>query len=529
MSEDYMNQKAMEQMSKGTDAVQTYLDSCEDPNKITSKNLMSSVKGQETKFIILDRNNKMIYPSSTDNQINADAIYNYFLNNYLDSYDAEETSLLNCEQISIDSQKFFISYEHINRNSKYQPQYIIAYQQVTNVVDLLTASKTMVLRMSIIYSLLFLFIMLIIIAPVISSIHLQCEHAEKIGNGEFDIAESESHLKEINMLNDSMNSMAQRLKEADEKEKIFFQNVSHELRTPIMSISGYAQGIKCKTFDDNEAAQIIMDESDRLSVLVNDILLLSKMDSQKQEAQFEKISAEEFCKDCQQEFTGIAQLHNIKLNLVLPEGPDTHYIIADGKLLMQAVSNILSNGMRYAHTNVTMAIASDEKYTTITISNDGQQFTEDELAHMFERFYKGNGGQYGIGLSIAQSAVEYMGGELSAQNIETGVQFVIQLVACMDMESAVGREMIKGIPDEIRKVVLSELNSIRPGIDYEKETRILEDEVLPASELVLFIFQINEAFDIEINSSDILPHNFNSVDAMVEFISGLLQLETSNQ
>jgi signal transduction histidine kinase len=87
--------------------------------------------------------------------------------------------------------------------------------------------------------------------------------------------------RELSNLGANMNIMANKLEQADIEQKTFFQNASHELRTPLMSIQGYAEGIKYDIFDEDQrsgAIDVIINETTRLTTLVENLLSISKMD-----------------------------------------------------------------------------------------------------------------------------------------------------------------------------------------------------------------------------------------------------------
>ncbi|MCL2096638.1 MAG: HAMP domain-containing histidine kinase, partial [Oscillospiraceae bacterium] len=110
-----------------------------------------------------------------------------------------------------------------------------------------------------------------------------CSFADEIGRGNFSRSEYSFKDRELIDLNERMNQTAAKLEKNDEDRKIFFQNVSHELKTPLMSVRGYAEGIKYKIFEDGKeldsAVNIIISESERLDNLVSDLLYVSKIDS----------------------------------------------------------------------------------------------------------------------------------------------------------------------------------------------------------------------------------------------------------
>ena len=98
-------------------------------------------------------------------------------------------------------------------------------------------------------------------------------------------------------------------------------------------------------------------------------------------------------------------------------------VSADPEKLEHAVSNLLTNALKYAKTEI--CITSDS--TILRIENDCEPITNDELKHLFDRFYTGRDGNTGIGLSIAKDLIELHGWKLTAQRTETGIAFVVCL------------------------------------------------------------------------------------------------------
>ena len=121
--------------------------------------------------------------------------------------------------------------------------------------------------------------------PLISSTQKLSRFAGRIAKGDFEPVKGKIRSKELSELGDTMNRMAYKLEESDVEQKTFFQNASHELRTPLMSIQGYAEGLKFGVFEDSKsrdnAIDVIIAETERLSGLVENLLSISKMDMSK--------------------------------------------------------------------------------------------------------------------------------------------------------------------------------------------------------------------------------------------------------
>lgn len=106
-------------------------------------------------------------------------------------------------------------------------------------------------------------------------------------------------------------------------------------------------------------------------------------------------------------------------------------VYGEEELLGKILENLLTNAIRYAKTTVTISVNSEEKQVAISVSDDGDGIDEKDLPHLFERCYKGRGGNFGIGLAIAHSAAEKMEGSLSAENrANGGAVFTLALRKC---------------------------------------------------------------------------------------------------
>lgn len=251
-----------------------------------------------------------------------------------------------------------------------------------------------------------------------------CDYAREIGKGEFIEVPIEKSTKEIYEFCTSLNQMSKRLDTYDKAQKQFLQNASHELRTPLMSIQGYAEGIENNVLKDYKmAAGIIRSESIRLNELVSELLTLSRIENQTYAMKTEKQNISHLILDNVQRIHGFAMKENIEIVLDLDENIEG---MVEENLFSQAITNMISNGIRYAKKNIKVSLWREEKQIKIKIADDGNGFLEEDLPHLFERFYKGRQGNFGLGLAIAQSAIEYMEGTVKAYN-ENGAVFLITL------------------------------------------------------------------------------------------------------
>lgn len=224
----------------------------------------------------------------------------------------------------------------------------------------------------------------------------------------------------------NINVMSEKLETYDKAQKTFLQNASHEFRTPIMSIQSYAEGIKYNVADTNEAAGIIIEESKRLTQLVENLLYLSRLDAIEESYYFATLDYNELLRSCAERMDMIAGCKNLKIDIL--ELEENISIIADEEKLSRAINNILSNCMRYARNTIKIkSEIIEEKTIRVTISDDGPGFESNELPNIFNRFFKGSKGNFGLGLAISKNVIEKHNGKITAENCETGAVFYIDL------------------------------------------------------------------------------------------------------
>lgn len=228
--------------------------------------------------------------------------------------------------------------------------------------------------------------------------------------------------EEFNDVAHTVQKMSVMIDRAEESQKHFFQNASHELRTPLMSIQGYAEGIQSGIINEKKASDIIIRESEKMSSLVDEILFLSKMDTDDLQMQYEKINLKELLYDCSWRIKSAADKNNIDISHHFDD--DLPMIDGDEKLLERAFVNILANAVRYAKSRIEIHCRKQDEFIKIQIQDDGKGISTEDLPHIFERFYKGHDGNTGIGLSITKDIIHKHQARISAEN-NSGAVFSI--------------------------------------------------------------------------------------------------------
>jgi len=203
-------------------------------------------------------------------------------------------------------------------------------------------------------------------------------------------------------------------------QKQFFENTSHELKTPLTSIRGYAEGIETGIITDYpKTGRVIAAQTEKMSRLIEEILCMAKLESGSVTLDKESVDLQAFLQDCLMPFEGAVLTKSLHVMLDLqPMTAD-----ADPEKLEHAFSNLLTNALKYARTEITISCGSGQ----IRIANDCEPLQGDEIHHLFDRFYTGRGGNTGIGLSIAKDLINLHGWKLNAEQTKNGIAFVVRL------------------------------------------------------------------------------------------------------
>lgn len=252
--------------------------------------------------------------------------------------------------------------------------------------------------------------------------------------------ETDSDIKELIDLTNALNDMKKELSKTEELQKDLMANISHDLKTPLTMIKAYAELIKDININNKEKTisnlDIIIEETDRLTNLVNDILTLTKVEND-----LEKLELEEF--DLIKIIEKIINHHNIYIEKdgykieFIHENIDKLIIKADQKKIEQVIYNLLNNALNYTGDNkiVIIEVKEENNYYKIMVKDSGKGIEKSEYDHIFDRYYrsKKNHKRYvygtGLGLSIVKNILllhNYDYGVTSKKNKGTTFYFKIK-------------------------------------------------------------------------------------------------------
>ncbi len=250
--------------------------------------------------------------------------------------------------------------------------------------------------------------------------------ARRITKGDFQARIDNRYRDEMGDLCDTINEMAAGLSEADRLKSEFISSVSHELRTPLTSIRGWGETLKLigtkdeETF--NKGMDIIVSESDRLSVLVEDLLDFSRL-------QTGRITVNRLRLDVIRELEGTLQVFEQRVSrmglaLIASDGCKNPYIMGDKNRLRQVFTNLIDNAIKYSEQGGEIRVESynDNGYVIIKVIDRGAGIPKEDIGRITQKFYKAKNATTGsgIGLAVAREIVELHSGTLSYQS-ELGV------------------------------------------------------------------------------------------------------------
>ena len=237
---------------------------------------------------------------------------------------------------------------------------------------------------------------------------------------------------EIDRLGANFNHMADRidqqmeaLMQTDAKRREMVANVSHDLRTPLTSLHGYLETLllKDETLSAQERRQyleVATAQSTRLTQLVSDLFELAKLDSSETVLSVEPFSLTELMHDIVHKFKLEAEKRDITIQPNFVKG--LPYAYGDIGLIQRVLDNLIENALRYtpAGGQITLSLASKSDNIVVKIADTGQGIPEEEIKHIFDRFYRlekdrtASGKNAGLGLSIAKRIIDLHGSHIEA-------------------------------------------------------------------------------------------------------------------
>lgn len=386
--------------------------------RMYSKELLSQAKvyirkgRPEASLLAMNSRMKLTYPKLADYETDTQGIYEVCRDLAAGRAFEGENPL----SASVGNRRYMFSLYETESSVNIRGKYLVGYVEIPDTKALLSYTGSLLAVIAGSLALLALAGAWFMADSISRHLRGLCIQARDIGKGCFEPSSARCPIAEIEDLKGELNKMAAELNQTEQRQVTFFQNASHELRTPLMSICGYAQGIQYNVFPDHsQAASVILSETMRMKELVDGILTISRLDSHDIALRAEDVLLADFIEEQLELLRGIGITESVSIECGLMQ-EDGNRVRADLSLLSKAFQNVVYNCARFAREKVTVSLAEEEGWSVIYVEDDGPGFREEELPHIFERFYKGEQGNFGIGLSITRTAMEYMGGRAEAGN-----------------------------------------------------------------------------------------------------------------
>ena len=335
----------------------------------------------------------------------------------------------------VNSDETFKSYKFINEDKhisallygiKLDNKTAFIYSNLEDISDFTILIKQQLMYVCIIGIFIAIIISIFLSNKITEPITKITKKAKKLGSGDTEVTFEESGIKEIDELSEALTQAQMEMVKTDELRRDLMANVSHDLKTPLTMIKAYAEMIRDISYKDhdkmNEHLGIIVDETDRLTVLVNDILDLSRMQSNADTLSIETFDLADDIKTIVNRYQIIKETEKYIINVEMPESIK---IKADKKKINQVIYNLINNAINYTGEDktVTVRVTKHKKYYLVEIIDTGKGIKGSEIPYIWNKYYKNDKNHQrnvvstGLGLSIVKEILELHGYEYGVKSV----------------------------------------------------------------------------------------------------------------
>lgn len=276
---------------------------------------------------------------------------------------------------------------------------------------------------------------IILANSIINPIKYLNKVAEKMGSGNLSVRSKIDSKNEIGQLSNTLNFMANEISRREQLKNEFISQVSHELRTPLTAIKGWTITLNNDETDKETLKlgfDIIEKETDRLSLMVEELLDFSRLINENVRLELKKINIGDFLKHIESFMAPRAKKEGINLEFITK---DDVSISIDSNRLKQVFINLIDNSLKFTEAggNIKFETFILDKNINFIIEDNGCGISEEDLPRVKEKFFKGknSNSKNGIGLSICDEIIKLHNGEFniySKLGIGTKVEIIIPLI-----------------------------------------------------------------------------------------------------
>lgn len=372
----------------------------------------SFYRNNETQVQILDNRGVVLYDSSASNEIGKELLNE----DVLEAKDGKQ-SVYNHKNESTNEEVLSLSYPLLSGEN--QTGILRLSSSMKKVNQKIRSDMLFYIIFGIIIIVLAFFVSLLsskrVIAPILDLIGV----SEKLAAGDFKAKAKTNGNNELSELGQTLNFMSESIVKREDMKNEFISSVSHELRTPLTSIKGWAITLQSKEIQKdpdmlNQGLGIIESEGDRLSMMVEDLLDFSRLQSSTFKYEKDRIDIVELVKQVHTQL--MPRANNENINFTFTSIYKSIIVDADKNRMKEVFINIIDNALKFTSEdgNIDILIEQNNGNVSIEIKDDGEGIKEDEIAFVSSKFYKGSSSksQTGLGLSICEEIIKAHEGKL---------------------------------------------------------------------------------------------------------------------
>ncbi len=411
-----------------------------------SEQLEEISRNSEVTTVIIDTVTRRIYMSSNMPVINS--IFRTFTNEDIRSIlnyvsDKDDTLIyyngmnrrITEDSFSLRDTKRSQAIMHVSRLKGSQSNYLLlVIGTLLPVTSTITTLRSQLIIITVIMFAISVLLSIVATRRISKPIEDLTGNVEKMATGNYDVVFEGRGYQEIENLTDKLNETTVQLKRVDQVTKDLIANVSHDLRTPLTMISGYGEIIRDVPGENTpENVQVIIDEANRLTSLVNNLLDISKLQSGTAEINFNDVNVSELAARTYNTYSKMMEAHGY--NFVFDADPDDIYVKGDSQRLEQVFYNLLNNAVAHIGEDKTIILKCRRKGDRVRfeVIDHGEGIAREDLNLIWQRYYKADKqarvqSGSGLGLSIVKTILDLHKAEYGVESeINQGADFWFEL------------------------------------------------------------------------------------------------------